>query len=179
MHKKQIKTNTSNVNGGLIVFFIIFLLILVTILIGALSNNIETSNKDKHEMKLIEEGKVETADTVINQIIEILKNRDKEKINQYLSNGFIYYDNDNIKSKFISEFWNDLKYYTGKHYIEQRGDTSNEEGKTFWIYWDIPEQIEYKQYADYSLQKICIYMKRVVKEDSITYEINQIILKNN
>lgn len=179
MQKKQIKTNTSNINGGLIVFFIIFLLILLPILIGALSNNIETSNQAKHESKLIEEDKVESADTIINQITDILKNRDKEQINQYLSDDFIYYNNDNIKSKFISGFWNELKYYTGKHYIEQRGDTSNEESKTFWIYWDIPEQIEYKQYADYSLQKICIYMKRVVKEDSITYEINQIILKNN
>lgn len=173
------KERDNDTTGGLIVFLIIFLLIFAPILIGLISNNIENRKKVEHEEKLIEEGKVETADTIINQIIEILEDRDKEKINQYLSKDFVYYNNDNIESKFISGFWNDLKYYTGKHYIEQRGDTSNEESKTFWIYWDIPEQIEYKQYADYSLQKICIYMKRVVKEDSITYEINQIILKNN
>ena len=103
----------------------------------------------------------------------------EEKLKEYLSSDFNYWDDNNTESKYVYKFWSDLKFYTGKHYIEERGDITDTNYKTFWIYWDIPEQLEYKQYSQYSLQKICIYMRKVVKEDIITYEINQIILKNN
>lgn len=173
------KNNEKNKTGCLIVFLIVFLLIFLPILIGLISNSIKVSNQAKHETKLIEEGKTKTHNEVINEVVDIFKNRDEEKLNEYLSSDFSYYNNDNTESKYINNFWADLKFYTGKHYIEERGDTLNQENKTFWIYWDIPEQLEYKQYSQYSLQKICIYMRRIVKEDIITYEINQIILKNN
>lgn len=165
--------------GCYIALLILVIIIFAPVIINLISNSIKNSIEVKHEEKLIEEGKTKTDSEVINEIIEIFENRDKEKINQYLSEDFIYYNNDNIKSEFISGFWSDLNYYTGKYYIEPRGDTSNQENKTFCIYWDIPEQIEYKQYSQYSLQKICIYMKRIVKEDIITYEIEKIILTNN
>ncbi len=171
--------NEKNTTGCLIVFLIIFLIIFLPILIGLISNNIKVSNQEKHEAKLIEEGKTKTHNEVINEIVDIFKNRDEEKLNEYLSSNFSYWNNNNTESKYINNFWSDLKFYTGKHYIEERGDTLNQENKTFWVYWDIPEQLEYKQYSQYSLQKICIYMRRIVKEDIITYEINQIILKNN
>ena len=67
----------------LIVFLIIFLLIFLPILIGLVSSNIEYTNQSKHEEKLIEEGKVKTHSDVINEIVDILKKRDEEKLKEY------------------------------------------------------------------------------------------------
>lgn len=161
------------------IVFIAFLLVVILTLVSLMSKNIKASKQEKHEQKLIQEGNVVDSNKFMEEIVEILKKRDEEKLKDYLSSDFSYYNNDNTESKYINNFWSDLKFYTGKSYIEERGDTLNQENKTFWIYWDIPEQLEYKQYSQYSLQKICIYMRRIVKEDIITYEINQIILKNN
>lgn len=177
--KMGIEKTKNDTTHYLIVFLIIFLLIFLPILIGLVSSNIENTNQSKHEEKLIEEGKVKTHSDVINEIVDILKKRDEEKLKEYLSSDFNYWDDNNTESKYIYKFWSDLKFYTGKHYIEERGDITDTNYKTFWIYWDIPEQLEYKQYSQYSLQKICIDIRKVVKENIITYEINQIILKNN
>lgn len=161
------------------IVFIAFLLVVILTLVSLMSKNIKVSKQEKQEQKLIQEGNVVDSNKFMEELVEILKKRDKEKLKDYLSSDFSYYNNNNTESKYINNFWSDLKFYTGKSYIEERGDTLNQENKTFWIYWDIPEQLEYKQYSQYSLQKICIYMRRIVKEDIITYEINQIILKNN
>lgn len=161
------------------IVFIAFLLVVILTLVSLMSKNIKVSKQEKQEQKLIQEGNVVDSNKFMEELVEILKKRDEEKLKDYLSSDFSYYNNNNTESKYINNFWSDLKFYTGKSYIEERGDTLNQENKTFWIYWDIPEQLEYKQYSQYSLQKICIYMRRIVKEDIITYEINQIILKNN
>lgn len=162
-----------------IIVFIAFLLVVILTLVSLMSKNIKASKQEKHEQKLIQEGNVVDSNKFIEEIVEILKNRDEEKLKKYLSSDFNYWDNNNTESKYIYNFWSDLKFYTGKHYIEERGDVTDQNYKTFWIYWDIPEQLEYKQYSQYSLQKICIDIRKVVKENIITYEINQIILKNN
>lgn len=162
-----------------IIVFIAFLLVVILTLVSLMSKNIKESKQEKHEQKLIQEGNVVDSNKFIEEIVEILKNRDEEKLKKYLSSDFNYWDNNNTESKYIYNFWSDLKFYTGKHYIEERGDVTDQNYKTFWIYWDIPEQLEYKQYSQYSLQKICIDIRKVVKENIITYEINQIILKNN
>lgn len=161
------------------IVFIAFLLVVILTLVSLMSKNIKVSKQEKQEQKLIQEGNVVDSNKFMEELVEILKKRDEEKLKDYLSSDFSYYNNNNTESKYINNFWSDLKFYTGKSYIEERGDTLNQENKTFWIYWDIPEQLEYKQYSQYSLQKICIYMRRIVKEDIIIYEINQIILKNN
>lgn len=83
----------------LIVFLIIFLLIFLPILIGLVSNNIEYTNQSKHEEKLIKEGKVKTHSDVINEIVDILKKRDEEKLKEYLSSDFNYWDDNNTESK--------------------------------------------------------------------------------
>lgn len=161
---------------------VIGIVLIVIILIISLPEIIKEQKKletSKLEYKLLQEGKTINSDEIVKEIVEILKDRDKEKLKEYLSSDFNYWDDNNTESKYIYKFWSDLKFYTGKHYIEERGDITDTNYKTFWIYWDIPEQLEYKQYSQYSLQKICIYMRKVVKEDIITYEINQIILKNN
>lgn len=178
----MIKNKDNNKNEGLgccIALLILIAIILVPIIIGLISNSIKRSNEAIHEERLIEEGKIISADTIIDEVIEILKNRDEEKLKQYLTNDFSYCNNNNNESKFTSGFWTDLKYYTGKHYIELRGDSTNQDNKTFWIYWDIPENITEKQYSEYSLQRIFVYMEKVIKEDTITYQINKIILRNN
>lgn len=170
-------------NGYLIVFFIVSLLIVLPILIVLISNNINTSNQAKHEEKLIEEGKTKTHNEVINEIVEVLKNKDKEKIKDYLANDYTYYDNDNIEHKYISSFLDDLTIYTANYEIERRGETNLDEFATYRIYWNIVEENKKKgidktsQY--YCLQKITIMLKKVVKENEITYEIERIILTDN
>ena len=114
----------------------------------------------------------------MNEIIEILKSRKEEDLKKYLTEDFVYINNDSYESKYISGFWNDLKYFTGKYYLEKRGNSIKDE-ETYWIYWDIPKELTYEQYSQYSLQRIFVYLKRTVKENVITYKINKIILRDN
>lgn len=177
------ENNEKSVTGCLIVFLIVFILIFLPILIGLISNNVKVSIQEKHEAKLIQEGKTKTHNETINEIIEILKNKDKEKIKDYLTTDFTYYDNDNIEHKNISSFLDDLSIYTTSYEIEKRGDTSSDDLATYRVYWNIVEENKKKGIDKtnpyYCLQKITIMLKRVVKENEITYEINQIIVKNN
>lgn len=175
------ESSEKNTNGCLIVFLIVFLLICLPILIGLISNNINISNQAKHETKLIKEGKTKTDSEVINEIIEILKNKDKEKLKEYLSNDFIYYDNDNIEHKYISSFFEDLNIYTTSCEIEKRGN-SIEDKETYRIYWNVVEENKKRgikrQEHGYCLQTITIMLKKTTKQDIITYEIEKIILKD-
>lgn len=179
-NKSQI--NKNDATGCAIVFFIIFLIIFVPILIGLVSNNIEKLNQTKHEAKLIEDGKVKTHNEVINEIIEILKNNNKEKLKEYLANDFVYYDNNNMEHKYINSFFEDLKIYSTIYEIERRGDTSTNDWATYRIYWNVVEENKKKgidktnQY--YCLQTITIMLRKVIKENEITYEIAKIILKD-
>lgn len=174
--------NEKSTSGCLIVFFMVFLLIFLPILIGLLSKDIKVLNQEKHEAKLIEEGKTKTHNEVINEIAEILKNKDKEKIKDYLAIDYTYYDNNNIEHKYISSFFNDLTIYTTDYEIEERGNDLKDE-ETYRIYWNVVEDNKKKgidktsQY--YCLQKITIMLKKVVKENEITYEIEKIILTDN
>ena len=172
----------NNGTGCLIVFFVIFLLIFVPILIGVISNNIENSNKVKHEQRLIEDGKIKTHNEVINEILEILKSRNETKLKEYLADDFTYYDNNNIEHKYLSSFFEDLKIFHLNYEIEQRGnDIKNQE--TYRIYWNVIEENKKrgikKQEQYYCLQKITIILERAVKADEITYEIKKIILTDN
>lgn len=179
MKKENDKKNTE---GYLIIFLIIFLLIFLPILIRLISNNINTSNQVKHEAKLVEEGKIKTHNEVINEIIEILKNKNNDNLREYISNDFVYYDNDNIAHRYISDFLQDLKILSSTYEIERRGDTNLNDLTTYRIYWNIVEENKKrgidKTNSYYCLQKITIMLKRVVKENEITYEIEKIILKD-
>lgn len=173
--------NEKSTSGCLIVFFVVFLLIFLPILIGLISNNSNTSNQAKHEAKLIEEGKTKTDNEVINEIAEILKNKNEEKLKEYLSENFMYSDNDRNQSKYIHDFISDLNYLIEDNYdIEKRGNDLKDE-ETYRIYWNVVEQNKNlgrtNQY--YCLQKITIILKRVIKQDIITYEIEKIILTDN
>lgn len=171
--------NEKNTTGCLIVFLIAFLLIFLPILIGMIANNINTSNQAKHEMKLIEEGKVKTHNEVINEIVEILKNRDEKKLEEYLADDFIYYKSkENIENKYVNYFFNDLDVLVSNFEIENTQDAIGD-NEAYEIYWNVIEKNkEYgidKNSNYYCLQKIRIILEKVVKEE-ITYEIERIIL---
>jgi len=182
MEEKQVQTNKGNGSGCAIAVFVVFLIIFVPILIGLITNNIESSNQAKHEAKLIEEGKTKNHNEIINEIIEILKNKDEKKLKSYLAEDFIYYDKDNIQHKYLDSFIRDLQIYSSSYDVERRGDTHENTTATYWIYWNVVEINKNngldKSDINYCLQRIYIYLKRVVKEDKITYEIEKIILKN-
>lgn len=171
MKKKQ-DNKSVWITGGII------LAIILLIFIPEIIKGKKKLDTVKREYNLIQEGKVKNDNEVINEIIDILRNRDKDKLEQYLKDDFVYINNDNYESKYISGFWNDLKYFTGKYYLEKRENSIKDE-ETYWIYWDIPEELAYEQYSQYSLQRIFVYLKRTVKENVITYEINKIILRDN
>ena len=174
--------NNKKGNGCIIVFFIIFLIIFVPLLIKLVSNNIEDSNKAKHEATLIEEGKVKSASDVINDIMEILKSKDEAKLEEYLSEDFVYLDNDRNQSKYINSFIDDLTIYSTSYEIERRGNDIKDK-ETYRVYWNVVEKNrdngidKTSQY--YCLQQITIMLVRVVKEDIITYDIEKIILTDN
>lgn len=180
--EKSSKIIEEKKNGGTgcaIVFFIIFLIIFVPILIGLISNNIEKLNQTKHEAKLIEEGKTKTHDEVINEIVEILKSRKEIELKKYLSDDFKYFNNERAESKFIDNFFKDLKYLVENRYdIEKRGnDIKNQE--TYRIYWNTNNLVKERADRLYCLQKITVVLNRAIKEDIITYDIEKIILTDN
>lgn len=180
--KQHVQVDKNNGSGCTIVLFIVFLLIFVPMLIGLISNNIETSNQAKHEAKLIEDGKTKTHHQVIDEIVEMLKNKDEGKLKEYLADDFIYYDNDNIEHRYLDSFIEDLQIYTSSCETERRGDTNQNDTATYWVYWNVVEKNKdngvHKTDTNYCLQRIHIYLKRGVKEDIITYEIEKIILKD-
>lgn len=175
MEEKEVKNNDKKF---IIISSIIMAVIFIPIIIGLISSSANESREFNHETKLIQEGKTESTSEVLDKIINALKDRKEEEFEKILSKDFTYWNNDNNESKHIKNFWNDLKYYTGKYYTEKRGNSLKDQ-ETYWIYWDISEKANYSEYADYCLQRIMIYLKRVVKEDIITYEIEKIILKDN
>lgn len=180
--QEQSQGNKNNGNGCAIILFIVFLIIFVPILIGLISNNIKSSNKLKLEQQLIQEGKVKSDNEVINEIVDILKNRDENKLKGYLSKNITYYDNNNMEYKYLSSsFWSNLKYLIKDEYDIEKRENDIKDQETYRIYWNVVEQNKSlgrtNQY--YCLQTITIVLNRIVKKDIITYEIEKIILKNN
>lgn len=168
----------NNDKMAIIIFSIILVIIFVPIIISSISNSVSESREFNHETKLIQEGKTESTSEVLDRIIKALKDRNEDDFEKLLSKDFSYWDNDNHYSKDIKKFWKDLRKISGKYYMEQRGN-SIKEHETYWIYWNIPEKANYNEYTENYQQRIMIYLKKVVKEDIITYEIEKIILKDN
>ena len=158
---------------------ILFFLIVIGIMLK--SNPEVNPTKTKSEEELIKEEKTKTSLEVMNEIIEILKNEDKVELKGYLSNSFLYYYNENNKSKSLDGFLRDLNILSSSYEIERRGDTSQDDVVTYRIYWNVIEQNKDLGRASqyYCLQKITIILKKIVTQDIITYEIDKIILKDN
>ncbi len=166
--------------GCVIAFLIIFAIIVVVLLVNNLIESQKNLEATKHEETLIKEGKTETHNQVINEIIEIMKEENEEKIKEYLSSDFKYYNDNNIESKYISNFFSDLKILSTNYDIERRGDINTDDIVTYRVYWNLVEaNSNLGRTSDYyCLQKITIRLKRVVKKDKITYEIENINLYN-
>lgn len=155
-------------------------IILLIILLISVTNFLENKKEldvIAHERELIQEGKVEASEEIVREIAEILKNREEDALEQYLTEDFSYWKNGETQS--IDDFWNDLNYLVeNKYSIEERGNSIEDE-ETWFIYWNTNESITDKSSDLYCLQEIRIYLKRVVEEEFITYKIERIILNNN
>lgn len=172
----------NNNNKFIWIIGIIILIIVILIFMPSLLESKSKLDKSKLEHNLIEDGKTVSSDEIINELIEILKTKDKNKIEQCLTKDFTYYDNNNIEHKYIHDFFSDLNILSSKYDIERRGDTSSSDRATYRIYWNTVEQnidngIKRGE-RGYCLQTITIMLKRVVRQDLITYEVEKIILKN-
>ncbi len=178
-HKNNSNTNET---GCLIGVLILVLIIFVPMIVSPIIQQFDISNSEKHEAKLIEEGKVKSADTVINEFTQIIKNREKEKVKNYLTNDFTYIDNNRYETKYIEDynFWNDLKLLTSTYDIEKRGNSIKDEA-TYRIYWNVVGNNKNEDRASryYCLQKLDIFLRKVVEEEQIIYKIYKIRLTNN
>lgn len=167
--------------GCMIALVVIFAIVIFMIITNLVGENIEYEQNVKHEQQLIQEGKVKSHKEVINEIVEILKNKEENKIKEYIAEDFVYYNDNNTESKYISNLFRDLQILSSKYEIEKRGNSIKDK-ETYLIYWNVVEANRDKgvQKSDnnYCLQRINIYLKKVVKEDLITYEIEKIILRD-
>jgi len=185
--KEQLNTETNKINenkgiGCLIGVLIVIAIIFLPLIIGTISNSLENSKAKNHEQQLIKEGKVKTSDEVVDEIIETIKKEDESILKGFLSKDFTYYDNNNIEHKYISSFLRDIRILSSNYDIEKRGNSIQDE-ETYRIYWNTVEQnikngIKRGE-RGYCIQTVTIILKRVTKQDVITYEIEKIILKNS
>lgn len=159
-----------------IVGIVMLMLVLLAFIPGILNDKKEADELD-HEKQLIEEGKVVTDTEVIEQIIKILKDRNEKSLSQYATTDSEYWRNGEKES--MRSFWDDLKYLVENNYTLEARENSIEGQKTYIIYWNTNNVITDKTNSLYCLQKITIILKRVVKEDIITYNIKKIILTDN
>ena len=116
-------------------------------------------------------------------IVEILKKRDEDRLEQYFAEGFIYYDNNNnVEYKYLDNFWIDLTTYISSYEIEKKDDANEENLEAYEVYWNIVEANKNigidKTDKNYCLQRIRIILKKVVMKDFITYKLNRIVLTN-
>lgn len=154
----------------------IILLIILLISVANFLENKKELDVIAHERELIQEGKVEASEEIVREIAEILKNREEDALEQYLTEDFSYWKNGETQS--IDDFWNDLNYLVENKYSIEERENSIEDEETWFIYWNTNESITDKSSDLYCLQEIRIYLKRVVEEEFITYKIERIILNN-
>lgn len=161
--------------GCLIAVLVIVCLIFIPIIWGTIQEQIQINKEEQ----LRQEGKVISSDTIISQIVEIMKNREEEQLKEYLADDFIYCGSDRNESEYVYGFWDDLKYLVEENYdIEQRGNDLKDQ-KTYFIYWNTNYLVTDRTDPSYCLQELKIYLKEVVEENQITYKIYKIILTDN
>jgi len=163
-----------------ICYCVIILILVAIIFIPIISNSIKEYKTQKHIEQLIANGKVKKPEEVLNEIIEALKGKNEKQIEEYIADEFKYYNRNNSESISISSLLMDLQVLASSYEIERRGNINKDEYITYYIYWNVVEQNKNsgvnKAEQYYCLQKIHIYLKKIVKEDIITYEIEKIRL---
>lgn len=174
-NKKENNITKGNGLGCAVIFLIIVLIIFVPVI----SNTLQEQENITKENNLIKEGKTVSAQIVIEEIVQILKDRNEEELKKYLTDDFSYWDNNRNESKYTTSFWRELKYLVEDNYdIEKRGNSIKDE-ETYYIYWNTNELVKERADRYYCLQKISIYLRRIVETDKITYKVYKIILTNN
>ncbi len=171
--------NKKNDNKIVWIIGTIVLIVILIIFIVDLSNSKKELDTAELEYNLIQEGKVKSSDNVINEIVAILKNRDEEKLTNYLTEDFSYINNSRYESKYINEFWNDLQYLVDSNYDIEKRENSIETEETYFIYWNTNNLVTDRTDNLYCLQKIRIYLRKLIEQNHITYKIYRIILTDN
>ena len=147
-------------------------IVLVIIILGTITLNLvdyqikeAVSNKANKEVISI--------NTIANEVMKSIKKRDEKSLDKYLAKGYVYIDKDNQRHNYIRDFWEDLEQNTTENYKMIKQGNSIKDEETYWIYWNIPEGETYQD----AKQKIMIYFRKAEKEEEITYQIYQIILR--
>lgn len=178
MEEKKENEKKNEGLGCVITLAIVFAIIIALIAVSSLSDAIKSSNEAKHRLSLVQEGKTISSGTIMNEIAEILKNRQEDNLKEYLADNFKYIDNDRCESKNIDGFWKDIKYFVTDYDIEKRENSIKDE-ETYRIYWNTNNLVKERADRLYCSQKIIVILKEVVKNDMITYEIEEIMLTDN
>lgn len=95
----MVKENNNKVTW--IIAIVILVIVLMIFVPNLIKNKKELENLE-HEGELIEEGKVISDSEVINEILNILKERNENRLNQYITTDFEYWKNrKTTNNKFI------------------------------------------------------------------------------
>ena len=157
----------------IIKYIIIGIAIIAIIIFTILYDDIKELNDTKHKTELIQQGKIESSYSIINEIIQVLKEKDSSKLDEYLNDDIEYWKDD--KEKNINSFLQDIDKIEDNNWkIEQRNNSIDNQ-ETYLIYWNTNKDIINIECS----QKITFILEEVVKSDTITYEIKKIILINN
>ena len=171
--------NNNNSNKVVWITGLIILILVLLLFIPKLVDDKKELDELKYEGQLIQEGKVVSDTEVINEIVNILKERKKEQLNSYITADFTYVNNNGIESNSLYNFWNDLDYLVEDNYdIEKRGSSIQNE-ETYFVYWNTNNKVIDRNDNMYCLQELRIYLKKVVETDRITYKVYRIILTDN
>lgn len=147
-------------------------IVLVIIILGAITLNI-VDYQIKEASSNGTSKEVISINTIANEVMKAIENRDEKSLDKYLSNGYVYIDGDNQKHNYIKDFWEDLEQdVTENHKMVNKGNSMDDE-ETYWIYWNIPKETTYQN----ARQTIMIYFRKIEKEEEITYQIYEIILR--
>lgn len=180
-HCKKIFANSERNNSNKIAWItgLIILILVLSLFIPKLVDDKKELDELKYEGQFIQEGKVVSDTEVINEIVNILKERKKEQLNSYITADFTYINNNEIESNNLYNFWNDLDYLVEDNYdIEKRGSSIQNE-ETYFVYWNTNNKVIDRNDNMYCLQELRIYLKKVVETDRITYKVYRIILTDN
>ena len=91
-----------NKNKVVLIAGVVILVIIILLFIPSLLNDKKELDELEYEGKLIQEGKVVSDTEVINEIVNILKERNENELNQYITTDFEYWkDREATNNKFI------------------------------------------------------------------------------
>lgn len=82
-----------NKNKVVLIAGVVILVIIILLFIPSLLNDKKELDELEYEGQLIQEGKVVSDTDVINEIVKVLKERNANRLNQYITTDFEYWRN--------------------------------------------------------------------------------------